>query len=167
MATKNSTANAANSLDGATFGDVEGGKKVLGGFHPAWVPHYSEFKGKDFADRMAKLPEGSTSRKDLRGTLVEELAFKGGKNERKLYHLDVPVGKDSIRVRLPEHGSLWNALAFVPKVGDVKLVWGGRGVARKGRRAPHLYDVTCANALKEARADALVLAHDDDDEASS
>lgn len=162
--TKTETAPAFN-LDAATFGDVEGGESMggKGSDAPAWVPHFSEFSEKIKAERMAKLPAGSTARADLRGKLAVERAWG-----RALYFVDVPTPDCKIAVRLPEHAALYNTLNQVALGADVKIVYAGRATkAKRGQQAPHVYDVTTKGGLNAPREDALVIMRREDDESDA
>lgn len=177
MASKTSSNNSntkgkASGLDALTFGDVKGAEKVSFGFGPTWAPHLSELSDKSRDEKLAKLGAGSSYRPDLRGVLNVAKAFEGSASERDLYHLSVEVAPgETVNVRLPEHTMLYGPLGFVPIGETVKAVYTGRGPSGgktrdgKPKSAPHVYDVTCANALKTARADALkvVFKETDDD----
>lgn len=161
---ENSAAEGFN-LDAATFDDPQGGESLsgVGDMHPAWVPHFVELSDDLKKKRMEKLAPGSTFRKDLRGKLAIERAWG-----RALYFIDVDAGGGkSVRVRAPEHTSLYAGLNQCALGGDVRLVYAGRGErAKKGQQAPHLYDVIPGTGvgLNKPRPDALEIKRTDDDE---
>jgi len=161
---KSDTKKNAASLDGATFDD-NGGESMggKGSDFPAWVPHFSEFSDKVKAERMQKQPQGSTARVDLRGKLAIDRAWG-----RALYFVDVKIGDEAIRVRVPEHASLYNTLNQIDVGSDVKIVYAGRAAkAKRGHQAPHVYDVTTKGGLNAPRADALTIKRFEDDEDTS
>jgi hypothetical protein len=145
--------------DDAMAEALASGQKTTGGFEgPSWVPmlaaEHSDLKEAKRVEKVEKAGKGSTTRQLLRGRLVAEFAWG-----RRLYFLDVPLkGGKSCRVKLPESRRLWDGLNLCALGSDVAVRYDGRGKAKAGRQAAHLFSVAVVGgkALPAPRSDAMI-----------
>jgi hypothetical protein len=132
------------------------GEKASGGFDgPSWLPHFVEFADSVIKTKLEKVGAGSSTRKDLAGRVVIASAWG-----RRLYFIDVPMkDKTTKRVHVPEHTSLYGVLNGIELRSLVRISYVGRGKAKPGQTAPHLYDVTAEKGkiLGTPRPDALAI----------
>lgn len=149
------------------------GDKVSGGFDgPSWVPFHhpdrTKLNAAALREKLEKLPGGVASgidRGQIAGNLVVMFAWG-----RRAYFLDVkreksPGVMEEIRVKLPEHWSLYSGCNLILLGTPIALRYDGTGKAKDGKQPPHLYSVIAlqkGRTLNKPRKDALTIESIDD-----
>ncbi len=119
------------------------GETVTGGFdgpqwHPIYDPGFSDLKPEALALKVGTLKCEVITRRALTGKVIAKHAWG-----RKLYFLEVIRNGQPLTIKMPEHIPLYEGLNKIRLGATVVVKLTGKGVAKEGKNAPFLYQVTC------------------------